>query len=408
MKYTDVFVPGGFPQYTYNPRTAIKLEEHLNEGKANLCKLIAITGQTKSGKTVVTKKVYPKDESVWIDGGSVKSEDDFWQQIIDQLNYFQISSESNTSEKQGGSTLENNYSATIAGLGGSKKYATSEQSQESNTASHSKNLSSKVAAIKILTKTRTPLIIDDFHYISRDLQGDIVRALKAPVFEGTPVIIIAIPHKRYDAVKVEKEMTGRVSQVQVPNWRDEELLKIPEVGFKLLGIVVESEVTKSFIKEAIGSPHLMQEFCRSYCKELEKKESEEGIDIRSIYENIAEQIGKPIFEKLAKGPRQRADRMQRRLKDGSKVDIYGLILKALAYLKPGLVSLEYEDLRHGIREVAEPPAPQLHEVARVLKHMATIAATDESSAPVIDFDEKEKKLHITDPFFSFYLKWGKI
>src|SRR5690606_20185045 len=111
---------------------------------------------------------------------------------------------------------------------------------------------------------------------------------------------------------------------------------------------------------------------------------------------------------LAKGPRQRADRMQRKLKDGSTVDIYGLILKALAFLKPGLISLEYEDLRQGIREVAEPPAPQLHEVARVLKHMATIAATDESSAPVIDFDEKEKKLHITDPFFSFYLKWGKI
>ena len=33
--------------------------------------------------------------------------------------------------------------------------------------------------------------------------------------------------------------------------------------------------------------------------------------------------------------------------------------------------------------------------------MASIAATDQSSTPVIDFEEHEKKLHITDPFFAF-------
>jgi hypothetical protein len=38
--------------------------------------------------------------------------------------------------------------------------------------------------------------------------------------------------------------------------------------------------------------------------------------------------------------------------------------------------------------------------------MASIAATDQSSTPVIDFEEEEKKLHITDPFFAFYLRWG--
>ena len=37
----------------------------------------------------------------------------------------------------------------------------------------------------------------------------------------------------------------------------------------------------------------------------------------------------------------------------------------------------------------------------MLKHMATIAATDQYSTPVIDFEEEEKKLHITDPFLRF-------
>ena len=72
------------------------------------------------------------------------------------------------------------------------------------------------------------------------------------------------------------------------------------------------------------------------------------------------------------------------------------------------MTLEYEDLRSAIREVALEEVPQLHEVARVLKHMSDITATDQSSTPVIDFDEEDKCLHITDPFFAFYLRWGNL
>ncbi|MGA3007386.1 MAG: hypothetical protein ABSE59_05785 [Opitutaceae bacterium] len=42
------------------------------------------------------------------------------------------------------------------------------------------------------------------------------------------------------------------------------------------------------------------------------------------------------------------------------------------------------------------------------KQMAKIAATDQSSTPVVDFEETEKKLNVTDPFFAFYLRWGNI
>jgi hypothetical protein len=61
-----------------------------------------------------------------------------------------------------------------------------------------------------------------------------------------------------------------------------------------------------------------------------------------------------------------------------------------------------------LKEVAGSQPPQIQEVARVLKKMATIAASDASSTPVIDFEEIEQRLHITDPFFAFYLRWGSL
>lgn len=247
------------------------------------------------------------------------------------------------------------------------------------------------------------------------MQGDVVRALKQPIFDGLPVVIIAIPHRRYDAVKVEKEMTGRILPVNIPVWTGAELAYIPKTGFPLLEGQCSPEFAARLATESIGSPHLMQEFCRAICRAHGASQGFGGKstalpddDLSAVFRETAETIGRPIFEKLARGPRQRSDRISRKLKTGEAVDIYGLVLHGLAHLKPGLVTIQYEELRAAIRDVSASEPPQLHEVARVLKHMATIAATDQSSTPVIDFDEDEKQLHVTDPFFAFYLRWGNL
>lgn len=411
LKYFDVFVPGGYPQHTYNPRETLFLEGQLQEVKENLCKLVTVTGHTKSGKTVLTRRILSPEESVWVDGGVVADEEDFWGIVIDSLEIFQ-----NTTEGSGQGSASTVHAKGSAGAnffvakGEGELGAAYEGAQSSHEVS-TRRLSSRVTALRGLRRLRVPLVIDDFHYLPKDLQGGIVRALKPLVFDGIPVVVVAIPHRRYDAVKVEKEMTGRIRPISIPAWSEDELAYIANNGFPLLGIRLDPLLIKRLTGEAIGSPHLMQEFCRSISKSKVAELSDKPLDetlLDSVFRDVAETIGRPIFERLARGPRQRTDRVPRELKDGREVDIYELILHGLAHLKPGLVTLEYEDLRAGIREVAGGQMPQLHEVARVLKHMATIAATDQSSTPVIDFEEGDKKLHVTDPFFAFYLRWGEL
>lgn len=414
MRYSDIFVPGGFPHHTYNPRATRNLENQLREVADNLCKLATVTGHTKSGKTVLVRSIYPPEDSIWVDGGTVGSEEDFWSVIIEQLDLFQStanqSSKEHSSELGAEGSAEANFfvakgSGTVSGTIGDTRSTSEEQTRE---------LSSRVAALAGLRKNKIPLVVDDFHYISRDLQGSLVRALKAPIFDGQPVVLIAIPHRRYDALKVEKEMTGRLRPLGIPLWDHIELSFIPEKGFPLLKSSLSSKAISSFAEESLGSPHLVQDFCRALCRQQNIITEKDGRDIqpssdelKAVYSEVAETIGRPIFEKLARGPRQRSDRLPRRLNSGIDVDIYGLVLHALAHIKPALVTLEYEALRTAIREISTD-IPQLHEVARVLKHMASIASSDESSTPVIDFEEEEKILHITDPFFAFYLRWGSL
>ncbi len=413
IKYSDIFVPGGFPRHTYNPRVELQLENKLVEVKNNLCKLVAVTGHTKAGKTVLVRKILPQEDSIWIDGGTVSQEDDFWDVVIEQLELFQSVAESATSSSE--STIEGKASAGADFIvaKGEGEISGSIANRRGSETTRSRKVSSRVAALAALRAARIPLIIDDFHYLPKEMQGSIVRALKPLIFDGLPVVIIAIPHRRYDAIKVEREMTGRMYPMGIPVWSEQELRFIPETGFHLLNLEAPAQIVTRLAAEAIGSPHLMQEFCRaiSRTKSVVQQSKMVNLDVSDaelgeVFRDVADTIGRPIFEKLARGPRQRTDRLPRKLKDGRKVDIYQLVLLGLAHIRPGLITLEYEELRSAIRDVSSTQIPQLHEVARVLKHMATIAATDQSSTPVIDFDDSDKKLHITDPFFAFYLRWG--
>ncbi|MGD1147022.1 MAG: hypothetical protein ABR961_03605 [Thermoanaerobaculaceae bacterium] len=415
LRYSDVFVPGGFPRHTYNPRLELQLEERVNQVLENLCKLIIVTGHTKSGKTVLVRSILPREEAVWIDGGAVGQEEDFWTTIIDQLGLFQDTDIGQERETEAELEARGKAGANFIVAKGEAELAARISNSEMASSSQSRSLSSRVSALKGLAAAHRALVVDDFHYLPRDLQGDLVRALKPLIFDGLPVVIIAIPHRRYDAVKVEREMTGRILPVNIPAWSEAELAFIPSTGFPLLDGTLSESSTQRLASESIGSPHLMQEFCRAVCRAHGISTSFGGgsadledAGMTGVFAETAETIGRPIFEKLARGPRQRSDRIPRELRDGGQVDIYGLVLHALARRRPGLVTIEYEELRAAIRDVSAQDTPQLHEIARVLKHMSDIAATDQSSTPVIDFDEEDKRLHITDPFFVFYLRWGDL
>jgi hypothetical protein len=369
LKYQDVFVPGGFPRHTYNPRLSIGLEERISEAKDNLCKLVAVTGHTKSGKTVLVRKVLPPETSIWIDGGTASSEEEFWQLVLAQLNLFQTEEEEDSTGSSSALEAKGSAGADFLVVKGSGEVGATREASQSRLIRRGRSVSARVAALAGLKKLKIPLVIDDFHYLSPEIQGSLVRTLKPLIFDGAPVVIIAIPHRRYDAIKVEREMAGRISGIGVPPWSNSELAYIPVTGFKLLGREAQDLQVQRLASQAIGSPHLMQDFCRGISRLLSITASSTTVPLRfddaqadTVFRDVADTIGRPIFEKLARGPRQRSDRIARQLKDGREVDIYELVLNALAHLKPGLISLEYEDLRAAIREVSSSQLPQLHEV----------------------------------------------
>lgn len=413
IKYTDVFVPGGLPTYTYNPRESRRLERTIQESTTNF-KLLVVTGPTKSGKTVLVNKVFPRSENLWIDGGSIGTEDDFWELIVSELGGY-TEEEISTGEdlqytitgvtEAEGRLLLAKVNAGLSGTVGSTGKTEFLQRHR---------MSNKTKAISLLQEVKIPLIIDDFHYISKPVQKHIVRALKAPIMYGVPVICIAIPNRKFDVIDVERELTGRMDSIEMPVWDIEELALIAKNGFLTLNVEIDEEIIYYLAGEAFGSPFLMQDFCRAICRnnEIEVSQSKKATisitpeNAADIFPEIADSSGRSMFEKLKRGPRTRTDRKPRKMKNGETLDIYGVVMEALKHLRPGVETITYDILRANIREVLADDLPQHGEVARVLENIAKISYTDTSSTPVIDWQKDDDILTITDPFFAFYLKWS--
>lgn len=413
LRMTRVFIPGGFPTVTYIARKEKQLETRVLAAQDSLAKLVVVTGATKSGKTVLVDKVFPQNESIWIDGGAISDENSFWEMIVEKADlfpdkeYIEQDMETSTIEAEGsveGNVLVVKGSTTIKGGVGVENVSGR---------NFRRVITSKVAAINKLQSEEIPLVVDDFHYIDKNIQKSIVRALKAPIMHGLPVIFIAIPNRKYDAVEVEREMTGRIENIEMPTWEEDELGCIAEQGFKALNIKASTHLITKLAQSAYGSPFLMQEFCRSLCEKCEIEEYMEkiqyisdNIDIKSVFAGIAEHSGRSIFNKLKRGPRARSDRKKRLLKNGEETDIYGVVLEGLKALKPGVESMPYELLRNNIRDVLEENPPQKNEISRVLDQIAKISYTDTSSTPVIDWQRDDDIITITDPFFAFFLRWA--
>lgn len=395
MKTKHVFVAGGMPSITYIDRLARNLEKKLRSEIREGFKVICVTGPTKSGKTVLTRHVVGADQAVLVNGGQVSSSSEFWNLLLQALQL--PDSETTSSTAQGSVGL---------------RYLITAQAKASEGLTQTFNTNNKRTILSYLQNNELTLIVDDFHYMPDDVQRDVIRSLKSEIFEGLTAILIAVPHRAFDAIGVEREMEGRFAHVEIPNWSSDELVEISRKGFPALKMIVPPEAQNGFADEANGSPLLMQRFCGRLCDHYDIEETlpapknfnPSDVTKTTIYENVAKQFGFPTFEKLAKGPQSRSKRIERRLADKSgTLDIYQSVLRAVSNTGPK-EKLHYNEIRDEIRKILfERDVPQKHEVSTALGHMSGIAKDKIEGEPVLEWSDDF--LYLTDPFLIFYMRW---
>lgn len=259
------------------------------------------------------------------------------------------------------------------------------------------------------------VLVDDFHYMSRDVQAEVAKALKEAVRLNIKICTAAVLHRGDDVLRANPELRGRVSSIDLNYWMIEELVQIAVLGFDQLGLNIVWDDLRKLAIEAAGSPQLMQQICLQTCFVLNVRTAlDTRIDVdlnETTLARIFEQVSttadfRSLVNVLDAGPKTRGtERKMYRFGDGTFGDVYRCVLKAVAS-DPPLLSFPYDQLLHRVESVCDEEGPVGSSVTGTCVHMARLAEDKFPSERVIDWDEQKQILDIPDPYLLFYLRWS--
>ncbi|NRH34931.1 ATP-binding protein [Rhodococcus sp. MS13] len=406
----EVFVAGGTPKQTYNPRQASRIEQELDRYLEGSGKALTIYGPSKSGKTSLVERKLPKENHIWVQGQDIQTLEDFWKQIAAQIRVA-------NSEIEGASKERGTEESIGGGIGipkiihaetSSKDVERSSEKAESTFEIH---LAEKVR--KSLSKNKYPVIVDDFHYIPDGVKKSISRAIKS-IIRDSPLILIAVPSEAFEVVSSEPEMNLRVWSVPIPHWEEEELRQIAIRGFELLNIDDSvNNIASLLASYSYSSPYIMQQLCLDLIRwehQIEETLSAEKplslagpSDLKTFLSESAERARWGILPKLLAGPAG-SNRVDLTIRDGhTNTDIYGAVLVALKNLTPPLNHTEREVYQEVNRICTK--SVQTVQVSNALEGMHKIADREKGdSDPVLR--RRDKMVFIEDSGFAFYLNHG--
>jgi hypothetical protein len=82
---TDVFTPTEVPTVTYVYRQDKDLESQLKLAVKTPGLIVSLSGPSKSGKTVLMKRVIPSDDLITVSGASIKTPDQLWDRVLNWM-----------------------------------------------------------------------------------------------------------------------------------------------------------------------------------------------------------------------------------------------------------------------------------------------------------------------------------
>lgn len=416
LQSNEVFTPGTFPAYTYVERGEEQLEKRLAQALATPGYIVSISGPSKSGKTVLVEKVVGPDNLITVVGANIDHPNDLWQQILSEMDIpGQVTKTQQSSTGiVGGGEVSGTTGVPFVAKGSVKgKVEANISDSTSQTQSHTRGGLNQV--VREIGDSDFVILIDDFHYMPRPVQGEVAKQIKEGARRGLSIITAAVPHRSDDVVRANPELRGRVMSIDLAYWQPEHLLEIAQTGFELLGYELTPNIYKAFVREAAGSPQLMQVICLSACLEVGVDLAETTLLGVELQRETVDKVFKltsqvtnfrSLVDVMDSGPRVRGqDRQIYTFVDGTEGDVYRSVLKAISASPPEL-SLSYENLYARIRSICVGRFPTGSATSTACAKIASLAATSFAKERPIDWDNEKSTLDITDPYLLFYMRWS--
>ena len=398
IKTADVFTTA-IPTVNYVARRQIDAD--ITQELERRDKIICVTGPSKSGKTVVIKKLLPNAPVIIGQVGIQQRE--IWRHLCAIHNI-----PLHVTEATAGSMN--------AGAGPVHARVEKKQGNEAY-------VDARKAFLDFVRNQRS-FVFDDFHYFEREAQQELLQGLRPLLLERVTIVIILTSYGEDQPILAERDILARIRFIKVPDWSDEDLEEILRKGLNALNLSVPTGDIRNIVRRAYGSPLIVQELGAFLCYSSDVRERtdtirEIGVGDIDVFVRRAVQHGalaadKPTFMRLIIGRTPPRERKEYRVSSQAVGDVYFLIFNALRALDLS-AAVPADAINKWIREnVIGPERPQGGQITTALEGLRKTSRELVEDAQKqnrtrefpIEWRPDIKTLYVNDPFLKLYIKYA--
>jgi hypothetical protein len=228
MNAKDVFTPGNSPTVTFVGDHLIEKQTVFREALESGNAVIALSGPSKSGKTVLVERVVGKDKLIHVTGSGVDTPGKLWERVFDLIG---ASVEIKTTEQRG--SQEKSTSSVGSDVFVFKGLIQGELfTSKQDAVTRSKSVDHLQLLIREMQGKDNVLFIDDFHYISHEAQILLAQHIKEAIRQGVVIICASVPYHSDDVLRANPDLRGRIVTIDVDYWQPSVLRKSCRKGFR--------------------------------------------------------------------------------------------------------------------------------------------------------------------------------
>lgn len=264
------------------------------------------------------------------------------------------------------------------------------------------------------------VVLDDFHYLGRSVQRQILQDMKA-IYEKSSlmIVLVGIWGDRDQLLGLHMDLGGRVDAIEVPRWSENELAEVLDKGQSLLNLHFSPSARIKLIASAQQSIGVLQELAFATCLEATQLLPTHYSGQAEINDELVERAVKQVAEhsiarfrwyvntfadpekraKIITTKRGRRRAVQRKGDDGSEQPYKG-ILHALLIAPDDAIrdGIAASDLLATIQNLYPFETAGLS-YEELLEGLGNLGALHRAirARPVLEYDPAGERVYVVDP-----------
>jgi len=373
-------------------------------------KHLVVFGGSKQGKTSLRKHNLRPEDYIVVQSGNAMTIGQIYASVLKEAGAVIEVSEKSTTRGEKKLRVEFNISTSLPLLKAEGKGAT-ELGRNSETTSERKHLeidpSDPNDVIRVLQDMNFKrfIVLEDFHYLSEDVQRQVAMDLKA-FHEKSSLcfIVVGVWLESNRLVLYNGDLGGRLIPIEADRWEQSDLEAIIIAGEQFLNIHFPNDVRSAILSSAQGNVGILQETCYRLCEDQNITQTcETNTDVGSAQE-VTE-----IVQELAREQSGRYQNFLSQFIEGlvkSELEMY----RWIAYV---IINSSSSDLRKGLKafevftrmQLVHPYRERLrfNNVLQVIKNIGKLQHLKKVQPVILDFDSSANLLRIVDSGFTLFL-----